>query len=407
MALIMGMNSGSSFDGIDVVLSETHRDTDGYPVRPVFIDGLTVPWPPEVASAILRAFANEVSIFELCRLNYVVGAVFAGAANTLLARHGLDAAAVEVLGVDGQTIYQEPSDPQAILHLRAEDGPAARWLSGAYPCGLQIGESSVIAALTGVTTVSQFRPADHALGGTGAPLMQFLDFVAFRDLPPLLTVNIGGIANCHLAHRDRSRMRAFDTGPGNVMLDHTARRLFQQPYDRDGAIAASGMIDDRLLADCLGHPFFARRPPRSAWRLDFGADYADAVIDRHPQVAPADLMATFTAFTATAIVRAITEHIADLASVELLVSSGGGTRNPTLMTMLRERLPQHLRLTTSDEFGIPSQYKEATKFATLAYATLHHLANNIPRASGASGYTILGKIALAPRLAEHTGDERA
>jgi 1,6-anhydro-N-acetylmuramate kinase len=183
------------------------------------------------------------------------------------------------------------------------------------------------------------------------------------------------------------------------MMDHAAHRFLHQSYDKDGQCAASGRINKEMLDECMSHPFFQRHPPRSAWRLDFGADYADRMLDKYARLSPEDLMATLCAFTATAIVRAITDHVPDLAIVNVLIASGGGTRNPTLMRMLREQLPEHIRLTTSNEYGIPAQFKEATKFATLGFATLNHLANNIPACSGASQYSILGKIALAPRLA--------
>lgn len=236
--------------------------------------------------------------------------------------------------------------------------------------------------------------------------MQYLDFVAFRDIGPVLTLNIGGIANCHLAHRDRSRMIAFDTGPGNVMMDHAARSLYGQPYDRDGHFAASGNVNDIMLADLLDYPYFHRQPPRSAWRLDFGADYADRMLGTYQHLAPADIMATLCAFTAASIVKAIMDHVPDVSGLRVLIGSGGGVRNVQLMQLLREKLPEHIRLTTSDEYGIPAQYKEAIKFAMLGFATLNHLAGNIPSCSGASRYTILGKIALAPHLTRGVDDER-
>lgn len=399
MALVIGMNSGSSFDGIDVVLIETALAPDGHPVRPRFIDGLAHAWPAAVAAQVMRAFANELTIFELCRLNYTVGAVYAEAARRLLAGRALDPEAVAAIGVDGQTIYQEPPDRTGMRALPPDASLVERWLDGPYPCGLQIGEPSLIAAHTEITTVSQFRPADHALGGTGAPLMQYLDFVAFREVGPVLTLNIGGIANCQFAHPDRARMRAFDTGPGNVMLDHAARRLFGLAHDPDGRLAAAGAVDEGMLAHLLAHPFFARRPPRSAWRLDFGAAYADEVLNAYSALRPDDIMATLCAFTATSIVRAIEEHVPGVADLDVLVASGGGVRNAHLMRLLRERLPARLRLTTSDEYGMPAQFKEAIKFATLAFATINSAANNIPPCSGAARYTILGKIAPAPRLA--------
>jgi anhydro-N-acetylmuramic acid kinase len=306
---------------------------------------------------------------------------------------------LEVIGFDGQTIYQEPPDHARLADFRSDENLVARWLDGPYGCGLQIGEPSIVAAACETTTVTQFRPMDHALGGTGAPLMQYLDYVAFRDIGPVLTLNIGGIANCQLADRDRDRMMAFDTGPGNVMMDHVARKFLGKPYDANGETASRGKVDQALLDELLKHPFFHRPPPRSAWRLDFGADYADARIAENPHLPPEDLLATFTQFTAIAISRSIEDHVKRLGEIPALLASGGGTRNAYLMRRLAERLPKSLRLTRSDEFGIPAAFKEAIKFATLAHATVNHLANNIPAASGASRFGILGKTVLPPRLA--------
>lgn len=405
MAVVMGMNSGSSFDGIDVVLAEISLAPDGHPARPVFIDGLSRPWPGPVADLVLKAFGNELSIFELTRLHYTAGAVYAEAAQSLLDQRGLRPDEVEVIGVDGQTIYQEPPDHAGMAALPPDAGLVARWLNGPYPCGLQIGEPAIIAAHCDIPVVWNFRPSDHALGGTGAPLMQYLDFVAFRDIGPVLTLNIGGIANCQLAQRDRSAMMAFDTGPGNVMLDYAAGRLYGRGYDPDGQFAAAGAVHQPMLDELLSHPFFGRRPPRSAWRLDFGAEYAARMLDAYQHVAPADVMATLCAFTADSITRSITDHVPGLADIKVLIASGGGVRNATLMSLLADRLPAGLRLTTSDEFGIPPQFKEAVKFAALAYATKRGLADNIPAASGAARFAILGKTVQPPRLARETSTE--
>jgi anhydro-N-acetylmuramic acid kinase len=233
--------------------------------------------------------------------------------------------------------------------------------------------------------------------------MQYLDFVAFRDIGPVLTLNIGGIANRHVADADRSKMMAFDTGPGNVMLDHTARALLGKPYDAGGETAAKGRVNQTLLDQLLAHPFFQRRPPRSAWRLDFGSDYADKFLREYKHLPVEDLLATFTEFTAIAITRSIRDHVKILDRISVLIASGGGVRNAFLMKRLAEHLPAGLRLTTSDEFGIPAQYKEAVKFATLAHATVNRLANNIPAACGASRFTVMGRTVLPPRLARVNG----
>ena len=227
--LALGLNSGSSFDGVDAVLVDIEIGSDGLLRRPRFIAGKTVDWPDSVASQVLAAFENKLTIFELCRLNYVAGAIYAEAARSLMRETGTAPEALEVIGFDGQTIYQEPADAKRMKSFADDENLVGRWLGGPYPCGLQIAEPAIVAAACDATVVTQFRPVEHALGGSGAPLMQFLDFVAFRDIGPALTLNIGGIANCHLADADRGRMMAFDTGPGNVMLDYAARALLGKP----------------------------------------------------------------------------------------------------------------------------------------------------------------------------------
>jgi anhydro-N-acetylmuramic acid kinase len=402
--LALGLNSGSSFDGIDAVLVDIEIGEDGLLRRPRFIAGKTVAWPDKIAEQVLKSFENQITIFELCRLNYVAGALYAEAARSLMRETGTTPEALSVIGFDGQTIYQEPADPTRTAQFAGDEDLVGRWLDGPYPCGLQIAEPSIVAVACDTTVVTQFRPVEHALGGTGAPLMQFLDFVAFRDIGPILTLNIGGIANCQLADADRGRMMAFDTGPGNVMLDHAARVLLGKPYDEDGAAATRGRVQPELLSRLLEHDFFHRAPPRSAWRLDFGSAFAEKHIRENKTLSAEDLLATFTEFTAVSIARAIREHVPILNEITTLVASGGGVRNKALMERIRSHLPAGLRFTVSDEFGIPAQYKEAIKFAALALAAQLQLANNIPAASGASRFAILGKLVAAPRLARGAGE---
>ena len=401
--LALGLNSGSSFDGIDAVLVDIEIGHDGLLKRPRFIAGKTVGWPPKIADRVLASFENKLSVFELCRLNYVVGAQYAEAARSLMRETDTSPEDLAVIGFDGQTIYQEPADQARMKQFTDDEDLVGRWLDGPYPCGLQIAEPAIVAAACDTTVVTQFRPVEHALGGSGAPLMQFLDFVAFRDIGPILTLNIGGIANCQLADADRSRMMAFDTGPGNVMLDHVARALLGKPYDADGAAASRGTVQQAMLSRLLEHDFFRREPPRSAWRLDFGSAFAEKRISENRNLSPEDLLATFTEFTAVSIARSIRDHIPILSEIDTLIASGGGVRNANLMERLKRLLPSGLRLALSDEFGIPAQYKEAIKFAALALAAQRHLANNIPAASGASRFAILGKLVAAPRLAQGAG----
>jgi anhydro-N-acetylmuramic acid kinase len=232
--------------------------------------------------------------------------------------------------------------------------------------------------------------------------MQFLDYIFFRDRAPIATLNIGGISNIQVADADRGRMRAFDCGPGNVMIDHAMRRFYAKSYDDGGATAARGTVDPDMLTKLLGHPFFARPVPRCAWRLDFGADYANSVLDDFSALAPEDLVATLTRFSAEAIVRALRDNVPQLAEITTLVTSGGGARNETMLAQIAELLPAHMTLRRSDDYGLPAQFKEAIKFATLAVATLNSIGDNIPAASGAVRFGVLGKLVQAPRNARLT-----
>lgn len=406
MPYIVGLNSGSSFDGIDAVLCTIEIGHDGHPEPPKYVAALTIDWPEALREQVVRAFDNKLSIFELTRLNYAAGAIYATAVQKLLAENGLTPADIDVVGYDGQTVYQEPLDKDKAAAFAQETGDKSLvdlWTKGGYPCGLFIAESGVVAALSNITTVTQFRPVDHALGGSGAPLMQYLDFVLFRGRGDYTaTLNIGGIANLQLAHPDRSRMMAFDTGPGNVMVDHTMRARKGLEYDPNGDTAAKGKVIQSLLDELMSRDFFQRQPPRSAWRLDFGSSYADDILERYAGATTEDLAATFTMFTAASVEKALTDFVLPRApSLKELIASGGGMRNTTLINLLRARLSGHgITLLISDSIGIPSAYKEAIKFATLAFAAKRSLANNIPAASGASSFAALGKLTVAPRLGQ-------
>lgn len=402
MDLIMGMNSGSSFDGIDVVLAETEMDADGFPKAPRFIAGGSYDWPEEVKEIVTASFENKVDMVGLNRLNYICGAVFAEKAVQFMKENHINSKDIKVLGLDTQTIYQEQPDHKAIAEMTEEqkENWPGRWLSKAYPAGMQMGESSVIANLTNIDTVTHFRPADHTWGGSAAPLMPYLDFIMFRkNENPSMTLNIGGIANLHLASKDRRQMFGFDTGPGNVISNYMCKKLFDLEYDKDGLIAGRGNVNADLLDHFMKHPFFDRPVPRSGWIADYSAEYIDSVIEMFKHLPKEDIIATACAFTGAAVAKSMTDNIpADIiANTDTLYASGGGVKNPTIMKEIQARIPQNIRLTTSAEIGIPPEYKEAVKFATIAYSTIHCVPGNIPAAGHASQYAILGKIALAPR----------
>ncbi len=406
MDKIIGVNSGSSFDGIDVILAETELASDGFPKPLKFIKGASYQWPQKVQDLILPAFVNKVDMVGLNRLTYIAGAAIAEAIRSFMQENKLDHKDITVTGVDGQTIYQEQADFNRIAKMSKADMDdwVGRWLDGPFPCGYQIGDTSVIAGLTDITTVTNFRQADHAVGGAAAPMMQYFDFILFRHLDkPVLTLNIGGIANVHLAQKDRSKMYAFDTGPGNLVSDSFAKKLLGKPCDYDGETALKGKVNQTLLDEFMNHDFFKRPVPRSGWKLDFDATYCQKVMDKYSALSPEDLLATACAFTAEAIVRSMNDYIPAevINSVDVMYASGGGVRNKGIMKYLAEKLPSSIRLTTSDEIGIPPEFKEACKFATLAYSTINYIADNIPAADHAYRYTMLGKISYAPWKAKN------
>ena len=394
MAYVIGLNSGSSLDSVDVVLLDMELDAEGWPKLNRVCAYREFPWPEKVHGEVLRAINLDMGIADLCRLNFVVGATFVRYVKELLGGEGVKPADVTVIGVDGQTIYQEPPETSHWTGDEFEDVVAA-FQDQRLGATLQIGEGAVVAALTGIRTVTHFRPADMALGGTGAPIEEFLDYVHYRHQAPLVTLNIGGIANIHAIHPDRGQTMAFDTGPGNILMDRLAREFFGLAYDRDGAVAQSGSVCQDVLEVLLQHPFLRRTPPRSAWREDFSDVYLRQVLEQFPSVSKEDMMATLAEFTVEAIILAL-RQVPFLSESRYLVGNGGGVFNPVLRNRLGELLPPHMRFVLSDEFGIPAKANEAAKFGALGFASVMGIPGNIPHASGALRYALLGKTHWPP-----------
>lgn len=401
MAYTMGMNTGSSVDGIDVVLCEVEMDEDNQPKVPKFIKGATYEWPKELEALVRKCYSMEITLPELARLDYAVGALLADRCRTFMKENDIDYHDILALGVDGQVTYLEQPKHDIIDAMTEEekDNWIGRWYNGPYPCGFWLGETSIISSLTNINTITHFRAADHVTGGNGGPLMQYFDYILFRHQDdPVMTLNIGGIANAHLAQKDRSQMYAFDTGPGNTMLDYSAKKLFGVPYDKNGELSSKGKINEEIMTQLLSHPFFERPIPRSPWLTDFSFGYADEIFKKYPLVPAEDFMKTFACFTGEAIVKNMRDNVPEelLKKVKVMYASGGGVRNQTIMGHLQEILPFDIRLTTSDEIGIPAAYKECIKFATLAFATINGVADNIPAASHSEMYNILGRVHYAP-----------
>jgi anhydro-N-acetylmuramic acid kinase len=322
----------------------------------------------------------------LARLNWRLGLAYAEAVSETLKLHPVK---LDLVGCHGQTLYHQP---------RAESYAGRR-----FACTWQLGEAAVMAATIGVPIVSNFRPADILAGGQGAPLVPLLDYVLFADAKRgRVLQNIGGIANLTAipAGAAADAVIAFDTGPGNMVIDWLAQELFHKNYDRNGNIAAQGAVLAPVLTEALRNSYFKQKPPRTAGREQFGRAYAAGFLVecRRHSSKPEDALATATALTADTISRSYKAYIENTMrghGVDYIVS-GGGARNATLMAMLAQRLePLGCELAASEEFGLPAEAKEAAAFALLAWQTWHHLPGNVPKATGAARPAILGQVTYA------------
>jgi anhydro-N-acetylmuramic acid kinase len=383
--IVAGVMSGTSADGINVALVRltsslrNRRRTLAFH----FLAHAEYAYPKQVRRAVLAAMnSTKASVADLARLNSLLAELYADALLATQRRFHLKA---ELVGCHGQTLYHQ--------------GEAARFLGRKLAVTWQTGEGAVVAARVGVPVVSDFRPADMAAGGKGAPLVPFLDFLLYRDSRVgRIVQNIGGIANFTVVPAGASphQIMAFDTGPGNMVIDAATQRLFGKPYDRDGRIAASGAVLDRVISDVLRGPFFRRKPPKTAGREQFGREFTQEFIRGCGRVDTRDIVATATALTARSIVDALKRFVPRTGTYRDLIVSGGGASNPTLMAMLANEVrPLGLQLRSSDEFGLPSEAKEAAAFALLAFQTWNRQPSNMPAATGAKRPAILGKISYA------------
>jgi anhydro-N-acetylmuramic acid kinase len=380
--IVAGVMSGTSADGINVALVRVtaSRGRAGTPGLH-FLAHAEYPYPKEVRRFVLAAMnSSKASVADLARLNFLLAELYADALLATQRRFRLKA---ELVGCHGQTLYHQ--------------GEAARFLGHRLAVTWQTGEGAVLAARVGVPVVSDFRPADMAAGGKGAPLVPFLDFLLYRDRRVgRIVQNVGGIANLTAipAGASPKQVRAFDTGPGNMLIDAVSDRLFGRPYDRDGRIAGSGAVLEHVVSDVLRASFFRRKPPKTAGREEFGREFAQEFIRHCGRVDKRDVVATATALTARSIADALRRFVVRRTDTYRdFIVSGGGVNNPALMAMLANELrPLGLQIRSSDEFGLPSEAKEAVAFALLAFQTWNRQPSNVPSATGAKRPAILGKI---------------
>ncbi len=385
---VLGIMSGTSADGIDVALARISGSPPNLHARLEEFAG--IPFPSSVREAILRiASGGPSSPAELSQLNFLLGDVFAEAAIAACRNFRVPLGSVSLIGSHGQTVYHQGRSTKAF---------GARRVAST----MQVGEPAVIAARTGITTVGDFRPADMAVGGQGAPLVPFVDYALYRH-PRVgrVALNIGGIANVTGIPADAkpADVIAFDTGPGNMVVDALVRHVThgRANYDADARLARKGRVLPELLNSLLGDAYFRQPPPKSAGREQFGEAFAQRLITwgRKNKARAADLIRTATMLTPLSIVDALYRFCPRKMSMKQLIVSGGGAHNPLMMAQLAAALGG-VDVTTSDALGIPGDAKEAFAFAILAYETIHRRTGNLPSATGASRGAILGKVSYAP-----------
>lgn len=379
---LIGLMSGTSVDSIDAACVEI----DGTPGQHsiTLISFVSHPWPEGLRSLILNVCRADAPLQHITVLNFMVGEAFADAAIAAARSADWSISNVAAIASHGQTIWHQPNP----ISVGIGYGMAAGTL--------QIGEPCVIAARTGCTVVADFRTADMAVGGQGAPLVPFADYSLLASLSETRAVqNIGGIANVTYlrANGGLDDIIAFDTGPGNMLVDELSMMLTGQSFDEGGGMAAQGEVCGPLLERLLANPFFQLAPPRTTGRETFGRTAARTLLSdaNRLRLSDYDILATATALTAESIANAYQQFLNPIEPIECVVLGGGGVQNATLVSRLTHSLSP-ARVTTHEEFGIRGDAKEAIAFALIAYESLHGRPSNIPSATGARSRAVLGKI---------------
>lgn len=375
--LVIGLMSGTSTDGIDAVLVRIKKEGNFFKTR--LIEYNALPYDKETKNKLKELLPpNPGNVAQLARIHYYLGEKNAEAALQIIKKAHLKPSDVDLIASSGQTVCNLEGLGPLIPRVR-----------------LQIGEISVIAERTNITTVGDFRPREVAAGGEGAPLLSFFDYHTFQD-PELCKVilNIGGIANVTYIPTGAKLgdVKAFDTGPGNMLIDGVVNYLTdgKKSYDKEGKMAVRGRVKEDLLHELMEHPFVKKKPPKSAGHEEFGKDFLQKFLKlvKSYSISKEDIVTTVTAFTAEAIATNCKKY---LGPIDEIIASGGGAYNKTLLSMLEQRMP-NTKVTTTEHYGIPIKAKEAMGFALLGYCTLKKYPNNVPSATGARRPVIMGKI---------------
>ena len=365
---VIALMSGTSCDSIDAGFCEVFPDKS---VK--LIQGINYKYPEHIRAKIFQLFRGEGSIKDVCQMNFVIGKCFAEAAKVLISEFGKP----DFISSHGQTIFHYPFDE--------------KFDDISMKSTLQIGESSVIAQETGCLTISNFRESDMAQNGQGAPLVCFADEMWFKNKGKNFAIqNIGGISNVTVVSKDFDTF-GFDTGLGNIMIDYCVGKYFGKTYDKDGEIAASGIVSDNWLECLLADEYYFIEPPKSTGREYFSTQYIENALKYAPSD-PKDIIATVTALTARTIAQSYERFIYPNVGIHEAVICGGGAYNKTLMKMLRTYLPKHIDLTTCEDYGISNNFKEVMAFALLGFCAYYGIPNNLPCCTGANKRVVMGKF---------------
>jgi anhydro-N-acetylmuramic acid kinase len=380
---VIGLMSGTSLDGVDVALVEITGNWIETKIN--LIGFLDYPFPYGLKEIVLKNSVKETSnVEDISRLNFLIPQIYNEAIDLLCKEIDFDKSKIDLIGSHGQTIHHLPEKVDFFNHQVSST--------------LQIGDPSVLAKLSGIITVGDFRTGDVALGGQGAPLVPYFDYIIFHSSEKnRALLNIGGISNITVLQKNGKQhdVLAFDTGPGNMMIDLLMKKFYEKEFDKDGEVASSGKInDDLFIALITQDSFIEAAPPKSTGREYYGEEFLAPLLEEFADVPSEDWLHTISKFTAYAVYRNYEKFIMDETKIDELIVSGGGAKNKFLYQSLADYFGKETEVKVIDEIGVSSDAKEAICFAVLANETISGNAANIPRTTGASRATILVKICL-------------
>ncbi len=379
--LVIGLMSGTSVDGIDAAIAEIEGSGTGMKMRQ--IDFITVPFPEGFKELVIRnSLTGTSDVADIARLNFLIAQLYADAVRRLCNHAGVKTQDVDLIGSHGQTIHHLP---------RAE-----RMFGKDVSATLQIGDPSVLAKLTGIATVGDFRVGDIALGGQGAPLVPYFDYILFRSNEKSRSLlNIGGISNITYLPKGcgTQDVLAFDTGPGNMIVDRLMKKMFNKDFDEGGAIAIAGTIQGDMIDWLMTDTFVRMAPPKSTGRERYGDPFVTSLLEKYGGRRIEDIIATVSEFTAVSVYTNYLLFLKTKGGIDELFVSGGGAHNRYILDSLRNHFGG-ISVAAAEDIGISSDAKEALCFAVLANELISGNPANLPSVTGASKETLLGKICL-------------